>query len=68
MKAAREYHIGDMLKTKCNNGYAYCIITEYCSYNAVKVFWIVERGYVKNVPVYANWSFSILDTEFERLS
>ena len=43
MKAAREYHIGDMLKTKCNNGYAYCIITEYCSYNAVKVFWIVER-------------------------
>jgi hypothetical protein len=62
-----KYQIGDLLKVKCNNEYAYCVITSCCS-EAVKVFWIVEKYYIKNVPAYVNWSFSILDTEFEKVS
>jgi hypothetical protein len=61
-----KYQIGDLLKVKCNNEYAYCVITS-CYNETAKVFWIIEKYYIKNVPAYVSWSFSILDTEFERL-
>lgn len=63
-----KYQVGDMLKVKYNNDFAFCVITEQVSNTDFKVFWVIEIGYIRNSPGYQLWSESILNHEFMRLS
>ena len=65
-----KYNIGDMLKVKSryNDEYAYCVITEFRSAETVNVFWITENDHIRNTPAYRSWTTHMLDFEFERLS
>ena len=62
------YQVGDMLKVCTNNGEAFCVIVEQRDDNAYKVFWLIEKGNIRNSPGYQYWSDFILDKEFVRLS
>jgi len=65
------YQVGDMLKCQVNGNDAICIIISRCKGNfgdTFKVFWIIEREYVRNTLGYQLWSMGSLDRDFVRLS
>ena len=63
-----KYQVGDMLKVKYDNDFAFCVITEQESEDSFSVFWIIEKGYITNGHGYKTWTTSVLNTEFMRLS
>lgn len=68
-----KYQIGDLLKCPCKDyGDAICVITGKDKNSdfkdTYKVFWIIEKGYIRNTAGYMLWSTIVLDKEFVRLS
>jgi len=63
-----KYQVGDMLKVSCKEGDALCVIIEQRQDMAYKVFWLIEKGYIRNSAGYEYWSDLIFDKEFVRLS
>lgn len=67
------YQVGDLLKCPCKDyGDAICVIVSKPEgkhfKDTFKVFWIIEKGYIKNTAAYQLWSITVLDNEFVRLS
>lgn len=68
-----KYQVGDLLKCHCkDHGDAICVIVDRPKSkhfkDVFKVFWIIEKGYVRNTAAYQLWSTTVLDNEFVRLS
>ena len=70
------YNVGDLLKSKSNGAYGYCVIvdkgkfvnsrfvTSFDKGDTYKVFWITETGFITNSPVYHYWTETMFDTDF----
>lgn len=62
------YQIGDLLKLTCEDGDAFCVITDIREKSDnYRVSWIIEKGNVKNTPAYTLWYNQILKEAFTRL-
>jgi len=63
------YQAGDMLKCQANGSICIIVSSRKGSFGGIfKVFWIVEREYVRNTLGYQMWTIGAFDREFVRLS